>query len=83
MKEVKSLRDRHDVIKAIIKDDEMTAIQVHDLDEFTRLNANIRVGLINFKELQYYGPLYIGSHRQKLNFVYDTGSSWLWFPKKG
>jgi saccharopepsin len=83
LKEVKSLQDRHDVIKAIIKDDEMTAIQVHDIDEFTRLNANIRVGLINFKELQYYGPLYIGSHRQKLNFVYDTGSSWLWFPKKG
>lgn len=22
----------------------------------------------------------MGSHRQKMTFIYDTGSSWLWFP---
>lgn len=38
--------------------------------------------MTNFRNLQYYGPLYLGSQRQKLNFVYDTGSSWLWFPKQ-
>ena len=53
---------------------------VEDLEEFAQFNANMRVSLTNFRELQYYGPLFIGSPRQKLNFVYDTGSSWLWFP---
>ena len=32
--------------------------------------------------MQYYGPLLIGPNKQQLNFIYDTGSSWLWVPKK-
>lgn len=81
-RDVMTLRYREDVISEKLGNNTVTAIEVHDFDKFTCLNANVRVGLTNFKELQYYGPLYLGSQREKLNFVYDTGSSWLWFPKK-
>eukprot|EP00343_Euplotes_focardii_P002800 CAMPEP_0205805516 /NCGR_PEP_ID=MMETSP0205-20121125/8772_1 /ASSEMBLY_ACC=CAM_ASM_000278 /TAXON_ID=36767 /ORGANISM="Euplotes focardii, Strain TN1" /LENGTH=333 /DNA_ID=CAMNT_0053076877 /DNA_START=61 /DNA_END=1063 /DNA_ORIENTATION=- len=36
--------------------------------------------ITNFKDLQYYGTLYIGSMRHKMTFIYDTGSSWVWLP---
>ena len=36
--------------------------------------------LINFKDLQYYGVLYIGSTRQKLTFIFDSGSTVTWVP---
>jgi len=81
MNDIISLRYREDVINTVLSDKPLKAIQINDFDKFLRLNSNIRVGLTNFRELQYYGPLYLGSNRQKLNFVYDTGSSWLWFPK--
>ena len=51
-------------------------------EEYVKSYANIRVGLRNFKDLQYFGTLYLGSARQELNLVYDTGSSWLWVPTK-
>jgi hypothetical protein len=70
------------VITTTLSESGINAIHVNDLDKFMCLNANIRVGLTNFQELQYYGPLYLGTSKQKLNFVYDTGSSWLWFPEK-
>ena len=54
---------------------------VNDINDMVRINANIRVGLTNYREMQYYGPLYLGSRRQELKFIYDTGSSWLWVPK--
>jgi hypothetical protein len=34
----------------------------------------------NFKDLQYFGTLYIGPNKQKMTFIYDTGSSWFWIP---
>ena len=83
LKDVIPLKYREDVIYSKIGDNPINAIIIHDLNEFIRINANVRVGMVNFKEMQYYGPLYIGSSKQKLNFVYDTGSSWLWFPKNG
>mmetsp|Transcript_31974 Transcript_31974/g.31367 ORF Transcript_31974/g.31367 Transcript_31974/m.31367 type:complete len:308 (-) Transcript_31974:145-1068(-) len=54
--------------------------EIEDLLEFSTGLGNVRVQLTNFRNLQYYGPLYLGSKRKRLNFVYDTGSSWLWFP---
>lgn len=82
LKDITSIKYREDVINTVLNGSNPNAIVINDFDEFVRLNANIRVGLTNFRELQYYGPLYLGSHRQKMHFVYDTGSSWLWFPKK-
>lgn len=82
MRDITSIEYRSDVIKTVLNGKEISAIEVKDLDHFLSENINIRVGLTNFRELQYYGPLYLGSNRKKLNFVYDTGSSWLWFPKQ-
>ena len=42
---------------------------------------NPTVDLINFKNVQYYGPAVVGSEEQKFLVVYDTGSSWFWIPK--
>ena len=39
-----------------------------------------RIDLTSLQDLQYYGPLKIGSQREEFNVVYDTGSDWLWIP---
>ena len=31
--------------------------------------------LTNYFNVQYYGSLYMGSERQELTFIFDTGSS--------
>lgn len=36
--------------------------------------------ITNFKDLQYYGDLFLGPSRQRMTFIYDTGSSWIWVP---
>lgn len=40
----------------------------------------IDVDLENSQDVQYYGILYLGSDKQKLTFIFDTGSEWLWAP---
>ena len=45
-----------------------------------RYLRSITKDITNFKDLQYFGTLYIGSKRQKMTFIYDTGSAWVWFP---
>ena len=44
------------------------------------LSKSIYFDSINNQNLQYYGPLEIGSSRVRMNFVFDTGSNELWFP---
>ena len=39
-----------------------------------------KVNLTNVQDVQYYGPIKIGSQRQELSVIYDTGSPWLWIP---
>ena len=53
LNEVAPLRYREDVISERLGDRPVNAIIIHDLNEFMRINANVRVGLINFKEMQY------------------------------
>eukprot|EP00347_Sterkiella_histriomuscorum_P006554 403352331 len=36
--------------------------------------------LQNFMDIQYMGTLYLGSQQEKMTFIFDTGSSWLWAP---
>ncbi|CAI2364930.1 unnamed protein product [Moneuplotes crassus] len=45
-----------------------------------RFLKSITKDITNFKDLQYYGNLFIGPERQKMTFIYDTGSAWVWFP---
>lgn len=40
----------------------------------------IEKDITNYQNLQYYSDLYIGESKQKLSFIYDTGSSYLWVP---
>ena len=45
-----------------------------------RMLKSITKEITNFKDLQYFGELYIGSNKQKMTFIYDTGSAWIWVP---
>jgi len=39
--------------------------------------ATIEVNLLNSDNLSYQGPIYIGSNKQNLSVIYDTGSDYL------
>jgi hypothetical protein len=41
------------------------------------LPGDVRIKQKNNSNLEYVGPLYMGSLREKVAVVYDTGSSWL------
>ena len=36
------------------------------------------VELENYLNSQYYGTLYLGSEQEPFEFIFDTGSPWLW-----
>lgn len=36
------------------------------------------VRLENYQHTQFYGPLYVGSTKQEMNFVFSTGSNDIW-----
>jgi hypothetical protein len=36
--------------------------------------------MTNFRNFQYYSTLYIGADSKEMTFIYDTGSTTLWFP---
>lgn len=38
----------------------------------------IEQALGNYKNTQYYGTLYLGSEQEPHEFIFDTGSPWLW-----
>ena len=37
----------------------------------------------NSSNIQYYGSLYLGSEKEKHEFIFDTGSPWLWVASTG
>jgi len=37
---------------------------------------------MNFYNYQYFGTLYLGSHLQEMDFIFDTGSDWTWVPNE-
>ena len=41
----------------------------------TGLSVDRRIPLISYFNLKYIGPIYMGSNREQLNVIYDTGSS--------
>ena len=40
-------------------------------------SPEIQVDLENFYNIYYSGKIYMGSNREQLNMLYDTGSDWL------
>jgi hypothetical protein len=50
------------------------------LDSFNTKNNDNKfiVRLENYQHTQFYGPLYIGSTKQEMNFVFSTGTNDIW-----
>lgn len=52
-------------------------------DEFVRRKLeqfDHQANLVNRGNYQYYGYLWVGSHMQRMTFLFDTGSPWTWVP---
>ena len=49
--------------------------QAANLEEYTLMTTTFGVD-----DFQYKGTLYMGSQKQAMTFIFDTGSSWLWIP---
>jgi len=43
-------------------------------------NQTAILKLTNFENVQYYGHLFVGSQRQKVSVIFDSGSNILWLP---
>lgn len=43
-------------------------------------NPVFHVLLTNYLDYQYYGALYVGSNYKYYEYIFDTGSPWLWLP---
>ena len=43
---------------------------------------DIEKDLANIYNYQYFGDLYVGTHLQRMTFIFDTGSSWTWLPNQ-
>lgn len=44
---------------------------------------SIMTELKNYSNNQYVGSLYLGSNLEPRDFIFDTGSPWLWVAVKG
>ena len=82
LNEIHPHKYREEVTKRLLNNKPINAIEINSIKEFADTKSNINMTLSNYNQMQYYGPLSIGSNKQQLSFIYDTGSSWLWVPKK-
>jgi hypothetical protein len=41
------------------------------------VGGDVSIDLTNYANYQYTGPLWMGSNRQRVDVIYDTGSDWL------
>lgn len=41
------------------------------------------ITLHNYKNVQYFGSIFVGSNKQEITVIFDTGSNLLWIPSKG
>lgn len=59
-------------------------INFQDIDE-TEEQKEIEAEIINQQEMVYYGSLwfFLASPENELDFIFDTGSSWLWASVEG
>jgi cathepsin E len=60
---------------------EETSMLHKNIKDIGTVNSLIQVAvmpLLNYFDVQYYGFIYIGSNRQPLSVIFDTGSNILW-----
>ena len=51
-----------------------------DLHSLIHYYSGFKTDLYNYRDTQYFGKLYIGSHKAELEFIFDTGSPWFCVP---
>jgi len=49
-------------------------------DNYFITNKTAILSLNNFQNVQYYGFLFVGSIKQKVSVIFDSGSNILWLP---
>ena len=52
--------------------DDFESVPKSTLDDYLEFELG------NFKNTQYYGSLFVGSSQDEFEFIFDTGSPWLW-----
>jgi cathepsin E len=81
----RSLKDNNELKKglAFIEDyktqeSNLLHRNIHEIQDINMLVKVAVMPLLNYFDIQYYGFIYVGSTRQPLSVIFDTGSNILW-----